>query len=115
MRGLVLLIVALIISAIVVPVGFMYQLVTTCLNAVNKYLFRIAKSIDQTGNSICEKLLNDTLLKRTAKHHFGNEDETISSVLGKNKQEGSLNWMGKALAYLLDTIEKDHTKKAIGH
>jgi len=115
MRGLVLLIVALIISAIVVPVGFMYQLLTTCLNAVNKYLFRIAKSIDQTGNSICEKLFNDTLLKKTAKHHFGNEDETISSVLGKNKKAKTLTMIGKWLAWLLNRIEADHVEKAIGH
>jgi len=44
--------------------------------------------------------------------HFGDEDETISSVLGRNID--NLTIAGKCLVWLLNTIEKDHVQKAIG-
>ena len=115
MRGLILLITALLISAVLLPIGFIYQLVSTLLNAVNTYLFKIAKSIDQLGNVVCVGLFDSILISKKSADRFGNEDETISSVLGKNKKAGTLTMIGKWLAWLLNRIEADHVEKAIGH
>ena len=46
-------------------------------------------------------------------YKFGNEDVTISHVLGVNKLNKTLTWTGAALSWLLNTIEKDHVEKAI--
>ena len=44
---------------------------------------------------------------------FGNFEETISSVLGKNQLKGTLTRTGKALVWVLDKIDKNHCKKSI--
>jgi hypothetical protein len=59
-------------------------------------------------------LFNDILIKKGG-HKFGNPDETISSVLGKNFLKGKLSLMGKGLNWILNLIEKDHSIKAIEH
>lgn len=106
MRGLILVIIALILSAIILPIGFVVGIIA----ALDKYLFRIAKSIDQLGNVVCAELFDWMLVKKGK--YFGNEDETISSVLGRNID--NLTIAGKCLVWLLNTIEKDHVQKAIG-
>ena len=106
MRGLILVISALLLSAIILPVGFVVGIIA----ALDKYLFRIAKSIDQLGNVVCAELFDWGLVKKGKP--FGCEDETISSVLGKNVN--NLTIAGKCLVWLLNTIEKDHVQKAIG-
>ena len=106
MRGFILVISALLLSAIILPVGFVVGIIA----ALDKYLFRIAKSIDQLGNVVCAKLFDWGLVKKGKP--FGCEDETISSVLGK--KVNNLTIAGKCLVWLLNTIEKDHVQKAIG-
>jgi hypothetical protein len=86
--------------------------VTALFKAVDKYLFRIAKSIDQLGNVVCEHLLNVTMIKKNG-YKFGFEDVTISHVLGMNEKTNTLSGAGKLLAWLLNTIDKDHNQKAI--
>ena len=78
MRGLILVITALVLSAIILPVGFVVGIIA----ALDNYLFRITKSIDQLGNVVCAELFDWMLVKKGK--HFGDEDETISSVLGRN-------------------------------
>lgn len=112
MRGFVLLILALLLAIILLPIGFLFQIVTTAFRSLNRYLFTIAKSIDQLGNVVCAELLNATMIKKDG-YKFGFEDVTISHVLGMNKQIKTLTWTGKALSWLLNTIDKDHVEKAI--
>lgn len=114
MRGFLLLIIALCLSVVLLPIGFAFQIVTALFKAIDKYLFRIAKSIDQLGNVVCEHLLNVSMIKKNG-YKFGNEDVTISHVLGVNKLNDTLTWIGQALSWLLNTIEKDHVEKAIEH
>ena len=112
MRGLILVILAICLSVVILPIGFAFQIITALFKAIDKYLFRIAKSIDQLGNVVCEHLFNVTLIKKDG-YKFGNEDVTISHVLGVNKLNGTLTWTGEALAWLLNKIEKHHVEKAI--
>jgi len=111
-RGFILLITAIAISVIILPIGFSYQIISSLFRAVNEYLFKVSKSIDQLGNVVCRDLFNDTLIKKGG-YRFGNEDVTISHVLGKNEETKTLSILGKGLAWILNTIDKDHNKKAI--
>lgn len=114
MRGLILLILALILAAVLIPIGFAYGIVSAVLSAMDYYLFKIAKSIDQHGNVVCAHLFNDTLIKKGG-YRFGDEDKTISHVIGKNKVDGTLTGLGVWLDRVLDRIDKDHSVKSIGH
>ncbi len=120
MRGFLLFLVAVLLSIVFLPLGGVYSLVRlwikanfkTWIKRVGQYFLVIAISIDQMGNVIMQELFNDVLIKNSGVR-FGNEDETISSVLGKNQQAGTLTLIGKGLNGLLHLLEKDHSIKAI--
>ena len=61
---------------------------------------------------MCRSLFNDILIKKEG-FRFGNPDETISSVCGRNKSVDTLLPLGKSLSKLLNKIEKDHVEKSI--
>jgi hypothetical protein len=112
MRGFILLIIALILSVVLLPVGLIFQIIVTFFKGINTYLFTIAKSIDQLGNVVCADLFNYTMIKKNG-YKFGNEDVTISHVLGINKKINTLTFTGKSLSWLLNAIDKDHVEKSI--
>jgi hypothetical protein len=108
MRGFILLLVALILSIAILPIGFAFQVVVSLFRAIDSYLFRIAKSLDQHGNTVCEELFNQLLIKKKD-IPFGDMDRTISYVLAQNR--GNLTLLGKALAWLLNAIDEGHLDK----
>lgn len=101
----ILPIIALILLYALAPIAFIMRMF---FGGRANYCKRIAVSLDQLGNVICDKLFNATMGSE-----FGSEDETISSVLGRNKQEGKLKPIGKFVASLLNFIDKNHVEKAI--
>jgi hypothetical protein len=104
------LIVAILISVILFPIGF---IISIFYPNRKKYLYNIARGIDQLGNVVCGRLFNLTLIISNSIHKFGNEDETISSVIGKNKLANTLTFVGRLLDKLLDIIDKNHSTDAI--
>jgi len=116
MKGLILFITALILKVILYPIGFVYSCVLTFLkngySELDKYLFSCAIADDQQANTYLAKLFNDILIK-VGGHRFGNPDETISSVLGKNYLNNKLSLIGKGLNWVLNLFEKDHAIKSI--
>jgi hypothetical protein len=112
MRGFILLIIALLLSVVLLPIGFTFQVIATLFRSIDSYLFQIAKSIDQHGNLVCAELFNLTLIKRKG-YKFGDMDKTISFVLGVNAETKTLTYLGKKVCNLLNVIEKDHVKKAV--
>ena len=76
------------------------------------YFMTTAVNLDRFGNYEFRTLFNLTL-RKTNGYEFGNFKETISSVLGKNQRDGTLTTTGKILAFILDTIDKDHCRKSI--
>jgi 8-oxo-dGTP diphosphatase len=105
-----ILIVATIISMILFPIGFVFAMFYP---GRRKYFYNIARAIDQLGNVICGRLFNSTLIKHYSIYKFGNEDETISSVIGKNKLVNNLTFIGRLLDSILNIIDKNHSIKAI--
>lgn len=112
MKGFLLFIVALVLGVILYPLGIIYAFFDYLFeNKWKKMFLSGALAIDVIGNTVCESLLNDIL--RTGGARFGDSRETISSVLGKLQRDNKLTRLGQGLAWVLDTIEKNHCKDSI--
>ena len=116
MIGLILFIFSTFLACLIYPIAFLYSIVFTILKSgyktLDDYLFNCALATDQHANVFLAKLFNDVMIK-TNGHKFGNPDETISSVLGKNKLIGKLSLFGKCLDYLLHLLDENHSTKSI--
>ena len=117
---ILLFIVALILSPLLI-VGIVWSMIKLAIgmrlkdwwDRVGDYFFIAAKSIDQLGNAMCRDMFNSLLIKDDTEP-FGDEDETISSVLGKNYVKNNLTTVGKALAWILNKLDPNHVQDAIG-
>lgn len=76
------------------------------------YFKSSAINLDKFGNRELRTLLNKTLIVKEG-YQFGNINETISGVLGKNELTKTLSKTGKNLVWLLDKIDKNHCFKSI--
>lgn len=110
-------IVAFILVAIFAPLGMLFTTSKTMMlidkSYFDNYFKNLAISLDQFGNVACGGLFNFTLIQRGSKHKFGNPDETVSSVIGKNKVKNSLSLAGKLLDWVLDKLDANHSIKSI--
>jgi hypothetical protein len=82
----------------------------------NQYNQDLATAIDQYGNGLCRYLFNQLFIKKTGlviPYKFGNIDETISSCIGKNRVLHTLTWAGKALDFMLEVLDPNHSINAI--
>ena len=79
----------------------------------NKGYFKsTAVSIDKFANRELRATWNK-YLRTNEGYKFGNENETISSALGKNQRDKTLSKTGKVVCYILDKIDKEHCKNSI--
>ena len=78
-----------------------------------QYFKKLSISLDQFGNVAMMVIFDDILITKESIHLFGNPDETISSVLGKNKVANTLAPLGKFLDSILNKIDKNHSIKSI--
>lgn len=108
-KGVILLLVAIVLCVLLFPVGFAIGLIPP---KRNNYLYNICIGLDQLGNVVCATLFNWALIKKDSPS-FGNPDETISSVIGKNKVKNNLTILGKLLDLFLDLLDKNHTINSI--
>lgn len=116
MIGLILFIISNVLACLIYPIGFLYSVGLTLIKSgyktLDDYLFNCALATDQHANVFLAKLFNDVMIKKGG-HKFGNPDETISSVLGKNKLMGKLSLFGKCLDYILHLLDNNHSIKSI--
>lgn len=80
---------------------------------VKSWLWSIAYALDQLGNVIVQHLFNVWMITPESSHHFGNPDETVSSVMGKNERAGTLSPSGKLLVSILHWLDPNHSIDAI--
>lgn len=78
---------------------------------IDDYFYQTAVDIDKFANRNFRTLWNETLQKNG--YQFGNERETVSSALGKNKRDNTLTETGKILCDLLDRLDENHCIKSI--
>jgi len=105
-----------IIAQIITPIFNVFGLITILFQPkiVRQKVFKdLAISKDQTSNVYVQFYFNKLMLKNTSIDLFGNPDETISSVFGKNKRSGKLTKFGKYWADWLNKREKNHVEIAI--
>lgn len=123
-RGTFLFITAKILQLILYPIGVTYSFITHFFRfgwlSFDKYLFKCALIDDIHGNTYLAKLFNDTLIKKITvdgkiiyAYKFGNPRETISSVLGKNKERGTLTKSGLILDFILHIFDNNHSEKSV--
>lgn len=110
--GTLLAFVAVVLAALLYPFGLIITFFINLYKRLDQQFLAIATSIDTSGNVVCKDLFNLTLITKKG-YLFGNRKETISSVLGKNQLEGTLSWCGKAIAFILNKIDKNHCFKSI--
>lgn len=116
--GLLLFFISIILVVLTTPLGFLYGIFHSLFNkgfsGIGEFLLQIAISIDQLGNVVMQHLLNILWIKKGG-YKFGNRDETISSVIGKNKQLNTLTFFGKNMDKILEFIEADHSLNSIDY
>ena len=110
--------VALLLVITTSPIGFIYALIRqTCSSkakSLNVYFIEVALVLDEVGNVTMQHLLNDTLLMNDVRtYYFGNKNETISSVIGKNSITNTLSPLGRTLNSFLNFLDKDHSLNSI--
>ena len=118
--GILIYIIALFLALFLIPVGVLYAVFKSFwkrkfkdgFKKVDRLFFNMAISIDQFGNVACYELFNEVLITEKG-HKFGDEDETISSVLGKNKLAETLTKTGRTLDWVLGKLDKNHSIKSI--
>jgi 8-oxo-dGTP diphosphatase len=116
--GMLLFVISIILMVITGPIGLIYglfyTLFTKSIRGVGEYCMQIADSIDQLGNVVMQHLLNDIWIKPTG-YKFGNRDETISSVLGKNERDKTLSRFGQWIVDILNALDQNHTLNSIDY
>lgn len=118
-NNFILAIVATILSFIIIPLALLYALFYTwksknnILEFLEDVLLKYSIGLDQIGNATCYIFLNNVIIKDNSVHCFGNIDETISSVIGKNKLKNNLTLCGIILDYILDLIDTNHSINSI--
>ncbi len=118
--GILLLIIAIGLFVVLAPFGLLFNLFYyfyqrkffKAFKEVNTDMYYVALSIDQLGNTAFKHLFNWALRKKHG-HKFGNPDETISGVLGKNKLTKTLTRAGKVLDWILNKLDNNHSINSI--
>jgi hypothetical protein len=97
--------------------SIVYYLVTlkwkTGVKVLNKFFYKCALSVDQTGNVLCSVPFQFIFTKGLDVHPFGDEDDTVSYVIAMNQKKDTLTWMGRLLAAILDLLDRNHLQKAL--
>lgn len=94
------------------PLSLINWVVVLSKGSAKGYFRSSAINIDRFANREFRTLWN-LALKKNEGYKFGHIDETISSVLGKNKRDGTLSKKGKILASILDFFDKNHCFNSI--
>lgn len=118
--GILLFILSTLISWILIPVGLLFGFfkqfhrnsLKKAWKDINNKFMSMAISHDKYGNVVCAELFNATLIKKS-KNLFGDHRKTISHVIGLNLRSGNLTATGRALNYILNLFDKDHSIESI--
>jgi len=116
--GILLFLISVLFIILTGPLGILfgsfYQLYKKSISGLGIYCLKIAVSIDQLGNVVMKDLFN-TLFVQKGAYSFGNRDETISSVIGKNIELKKLSKAGRCLNFVLNKIEMGHSLNSIDY
>ena len=114
--GVILYIIAEMLGFIAKPIKFLYhlfleikaELTLTNLKMIDNEFLAKAILQDKYCNHEDWVLLTALFITEKSTHKFGNPNETISSVLGKNLVAKTLTKKGYEICDILNGIQKDH-------
>jgi len=112
--GILLYFIALILFVPLTIINFFVVLFNYGLKwiTINQFFHETAVDIDRFGNRNFRTLWNVTLKLKNG-YKFGDDRETISSALGKNKRDNTLSKTGNILCVVLDFLDENHCIKSI--
>lgn len=112
--GFLLFIIATIIKLALFPLLYVIGAIAAIIKGeFNQWNYDLAIAQDQYGNTLGKYIWNGLLITKQSKSRFGNNDETISSVIGKNKRDNMLTETGKVVDSILETLDPNHSTDAI--
>ena len=118
LTGLALLLISVVLFIITIPLGLLYglifKLITKSITGIGEFGLKIAISLDQLGNVSMQYLLNEIMIVKGG-YKFGNRDETISSVIGKNEELDTLSNFGRFINKILNIIDPNHSLNSIDY
>lgn len=120
-KNLLVFIVAILLYLIIAPFAMAYMTIKLLftnrkdlIRMWSEVFFSHALGLDQTANGSFYIFFNAMIIKDDTKFPFGSIDETISSVIGRNKQIDNLTIAGKVLDFILSLLDPNHSIKSIG-
>jgi len=116
MIELFLLIVAVILLYLLLPIVAVFMILKYIFTFDKRILivwfYRTARAIDVFANVNGAEFFNAIFIIDKG-YRFGNPQETISSVIGKNQRDDTLSLAGKSLRWMLDQISLHHCLNSI--
>lgn len=115
MKNVLLFLVAVLLVAVLIPFALTAKVVKaiTVTSFDWSWFMRLAVSLDQLGNVIGDDLFNLVLIHKDYLAPFGDEDETVSSVVGKNYLANNLTTSGRLLRNVLHWLDPNHSVNSI--
>lgn len=74
-----------------------------------------ARAKDLYGNVLIKYVGNWLLITKDSKYKFGNPKQYISYVIGKNKADGTLTYLGSVIDGILEFFDPGHSLAAAGY
>jgi len=115
-KEILLLLIAVVLLYLLLPIVFVFMLLKYLIGGNTRLLkvwaWKVSRGIDVFANVHGSDLFNIVFIK-TGGYQFGNRQETISSVIGKNQRNKTLAIAGKVLRWMLDRIAQDHCLNSI--
>ena len=116
MRNLAFLLLAKTFFPVFILMGIVYSMKDILTIAFWKTLsdktYKSATLISQLGNVWMKELLNDVCITSEGTP-YGDEDDSISDITGRNLRDGTLTKTGIGLAKSLNLLGKDHALESI--
>ena len=115
MQYVLLFLVAVLLVVVLIPLALIVKVVKAIVTVGFdwSWFMRLAVSLDQLGNVIGDDFFNLLLIQDDLIAPFGDEDETVSSVLGKNYLADNLTMFGRMLRRVLHWLDPNHSVDSI--
>ena len=116
MIELVILIVAITLLYLLLPITAVFMIIKYLFTGNKRMLavwfYRTARAIDVFANVNGAEFFNSIFISEGG-YKFGNPQETISSVIGKNQRDKTLSIAGQILRWSLDKVSDNHCLDSI--
>ena len=123
LKGIVLIIVAVVLLAFAIPCGGIFYLCTIwskkqeareIMTNSGRFFYLVSLSFDHLGNVVCPGLFSWLFLESlNTPFVFGVPGQSISQVLGWNYLLGNLSGTGLFLRRILNVFETEHCERAV--